>query len=368
MAWNKWSQFTNLFCHKIRHKIILKVIPFLLCQRFFNRIRETHTHPRCFCISVCSLVDGHSFVPSVSILQVPEPVQNGGYVPSQQSQSLGGVTDTNYNYQSHSPQQSPQQPPPQYMQNGYHSNGYVASHTGLLAPKFPPPQTFDSIPDINSSYSPSNYTAVSSNNNSQQQQQHLQSAPQQQFMNSNPMQGSHHSMPRHSNHNYFVTPSHPVSAYSGGMHPHHPHAQQGGMGVMHPGAGHYGLHRGALPGYSSHNGIHPPGGVLSRMHNGMMSASPTGSNNTSSPGRESGSEESSSDDSIHVSVAPTKLFYLVGGQPCQFCVKPHELQNPCLWQKFAWAILRHQSQRLTLHSPKIPAQLISTQLHLHKKG
>ena len=151
----------------------------------------------------------------------------------------------------------------------------MPTHTGLLAPKFPPPQTFDAIPDITSSYQ-NTYSIVTS---SPQQQHH-------QYSNNNPQTQSH--LQRHANtQNYFLTPSHPVSAYPG----------------IHHGAppGPYGLHRPPLPGYNSHNGIHPPPGGMARMHNGMMSASPTGSNNTSSPGRESGSEESSSDDSVQVS-------------------------------------------------------------------
>ena len=187
----------------------------------------------------------------------------------QQNQQLCGPTDPNFNYQSQSPPQQQQQQQQQFIQNGYHNNGYINNHTGLLAPKFPPPQTFDAIPDISSSYNQGTYSIVSSS--------------QQQFVN-NPTQ-SH--LQRHSNtQNYFVTPSHPVSAYPGMHH-------QGPPGP-------YGLHRAPLPGYNSHNGIHPPPGGLTRMHNGMMSASPTGSNNTSSPGRESGSEESSSDDSVQV--------------------------------------------------------------------
>ena len=144
-----------------------------------------------------------------------------------------------------------------------------------LAPKFPPPQAFDAIPDITSSYQ-NTYSIVTS---SPQQQHH-------QYSNNNPQTQSH--LQRHANtQNYFLTPSHPVSAYPGIHHGGPP--------------GPYGLHRPPLPGYNSHNGIHPPPGGMARMHNGMMSASPTGSNNTSSPGRESGSEESSSDDSVQVS-------------------------------------------------------------------
>ncbi len=222
--------------------------------------------------------------------QVPEPVQNGLYSPNQQTQPLGGSnnSDPNVNYQSQPLlHQQSQQGGPQHLQNGYHSNGYIQSHTGLLTPKFPPPQTFDNIPDITNPYQ-------AQNNNEQQfihpSQQHPGLMGQQQ------PQQQHHNMPlqQQGQGNYFVTPNHPpVSMYQGALPPRHPYGGPPHMNM--PGQ------RPSLPGYNGLNGYHPGVPPPHRMHNGLMSASPTGSNNTS-PGRESGSEESSSDDSVQASI------------------------------------------------------------------